>query len=289
MLKTRKNDLDLSLAFSPCPNDTFIFFAIAYNLIDCEGIEFKIRLADVETLNQKAKAGVFDISKLSFAAIGYLQDRYSLLRSGAALGRGCGPLIVAKPGFNINKLKLKKIAVPGLWTTANLLLCLYLSKKPDVYPISFEQIMPSVEQGIFDAGVIIHEGRFTYKKYGLELIVDLGSWWEAETSLPIPLGGIAIRKGISAETVKKIERIIRESVLYAYKNRNKADDYIKKHAQELAPSVIRQHIDLYVNEFTLDLGDEGEEAVKTLFKIARERGILPLRANSKRQKTKVDL
>ncbi len=265
----------LTLGYSTCPNDTFIFYALAHNLIDCAGLTFKIELADVETLNQRAKRGVFDISKLSFAAIGHLLDRYVLLRSGAALGRGCGPIVVARPGFDLKKLKTKKVAVPGMWTTACMLLGLYLSGKPDVVPISFDKIMPAVQKGDFDFGVIIHEGRFTYKEYGLISLIDLGEWWEQKTLLPVPLGGIAIRRDINPEITRKVERAIRKSVIYAFNNRTKADDYVKRHAQEMTSAVIRQHIDLYVNEFTLDAGDEGEEAINRFFAMARDRGILP--------------
>ncbi len=266
---------NLRLGYSTCPNDTFIFYALAHNLIDCTELTFEIELADVETLNQRARRGAFDISKLSFAAIGYLLDKYGLLRSGAALGRGCGPVVVARPGFDLKKLKTKKIAVPGMWTTACMLLGLYLSGKPDAVPMSFDKIMPAVQNGDFDFGVIIHEGRFTYKEYGLIGLVDLGEWWEQKTSLPVPLGGIAMRRDIADRTAGRAERAIRESVMYAFNNRTKADNYIKRYAQEMTLAVIHQHIDLYVNEFTLDAGDEGEEAINKLFVMARDRGILP--------------
>ena len=266
---------NLKLGYSTCPNDTFIFYALAHNLINCAELAFEIELADVETLNQRARRGVFDISKLSFATIGCLLDRYGLLRSGAALGRGCGPVVVARPGFDLKKLKTKKIAVPGMWTTACMLLGLYLSEKPDAVPMPFDRIMPAVQNGDFDFGVIIHEGRFTYKEYGLISLVDLGEWWEQKTSLPVPLGGIAIRRDIATKTALKVERAIRESVIYAFNNRIKADNYIKRHAREMTLAAIHQHIDLYVNEFTLDAGDEGEEAINKLFAMARDRAVLP--------------
>ena len=268
-------DKKIKLAYSTCPNDTFIFYALAHNLIDCRGLKFEIELADVETLNQKAKAGVYDISKLSFAAIGHLIEKYALLRSGAALGRGCGPLLVAKPGFDVEQLPSKKIAVPGMWTTACMLLGLYLSIKPNSVPMPFEQIMPAVQRDEYECGVIIHEGRFTYEEYGLVSIVDLGEWWEEKTSLPVPLGGIAVRRDITSMVTRKIEHSIQSSVEYSFNHRNEADNYIKKYAQEMSSEVIRRHIDLYVNDFTLNLGKEGEEAVNTLFRMARNSKILP--------------
>ena len=268
-------DRKLKLAYSTCPNDTFIFYALAHNLIDCSGLKFEIKLADVETLNQCAKSGAFDISKLSFAAIGHLMEKYALLRSGAAIGRGCGPLLLAKPGFDIEQLSLKKIAVPGMWTTASMLLGLYLSEKPRAVPMPFEQIMPAIQRGEYDCGVIIHEGRFTYREYDLVSIIDLGEWWEEKTSLPIPLGGIAVRRDITSAVARKIEDSIRSSMEYSFNHRKEADDYIKRYAQEMSSKVIRQHIDLYVNEFTLNLGKEGEEAVKMLFRMARDSKILP--------------
>ena len=266
---------NLTLGYSTCPNDTFIFYALAHNLIERRGLQFRIKLADVETLNQQARAGVFDISKLSFAAIGHLLDTYGVLRSGSALGRGCGPLVVARSGFNLNQIDSKKIAVPGMWTTACMLLGLYLSKKPDVVPMPFDLIMPAVEIGDLDFGLIIHEGRFTYKNYGLICLLDLGKWWEEKTSLPIPLGGIAIRRDIAPETARRVESAIRESTLYGFKHRTETDGYVKKYAGEMSPAVIRRHIDLYVNEFTVEIGEQGKEAIEALFEMARSRGILP--------------
>lgn len=265
----------LSLAYSTCPNDTFIFYALANKIIDCKDIEFDIKLADVETLNQQAKANIFDISKLSFAAVGHFLDAYQLLNVGTALGRGCGPLVVAKPEFDINTLNSKKVAAPGSLTTAFMLLNLYLSKKPNAIFMPFDQIMPAVQSGEADFGVIIHEGRFTYENYGLVSIVDLGKWWEQKTALPIPLGCIAIRRNISVAIAKKVENIIKKSLTYSLNNRNKAFYYIKQHAQEISSDVINQHINLYVNEFTMEIGREGKQAVNTLFEMAISRNILP--------------
>ena len=265
----------LTLGYSTCPNDTFIFYALAHNMINCGGLEFKVELADVETLNQHAGAGLFDVSKLSFAAIGHLLHTYGLLRSGAALGLGCGPLVIARPGFDLKQINSKKVAVPGMWTTAHMLLGLYLSEKPDVISMPFDRIMPAVSSGDIDFGVIIHEGRFTYKEYDLISLIDLGRWWEYKTSLPIPLGGIAIRRDFPAETARKVEEAIRESVLYALNNRTATDDYVKKYAREMSPSVIRRHIDLYVNDFSVDIGKKGGDAIEKLFSMARAKGMLP--------------
>ncbi|QTA83450.1 Menaquinone biosynthesis family protein [Desulfonema limicola] len=270
----------LSLGYSPCPNDTFIFYALAHNKIDLHDLEFSIKLEDVETLNQYAKKGMLDISKLSFAAIGHVQETYALLRSGAALGRGCGPLIVAKKGIELSDLKNINIAVPGMWTTACLLLRLFLETQPKIRAMTFDQIMPGIARGDFDAGVIIHEGRFTYENYGLTCLADLGQWWEQKKSLPIPLGGIAIRRDIDLETAIKVQTAIHESTAYAFSHKNETDEYIQSHAQEMSDHVIKQHIELYVNDFTLNLDHEGETAVNTLFKEAENLGIIPRHTKS---------
>ncbi|GBC62818.1 1,4-dihydroxy-6-naphthoate synthase [Desulfonema ishimotonii] len=265
----------LTLGYSTCPNDTFLFYALAHKKVDCGDLDFDITLADVETLNQDARSGTFDTSKLSFAAIGHLQDTYGLLRSGAALGRGCGPLIITRPGFDPARLSSVKIAVPGLWTTACMLLGLYLEDPPDVVPMTFDRIMPAVAAGEYEAGVIIHEGRFTFGNYGLERLADLGEWWEEKTGLPIPLGGIAIRRDLGQDVARVAERAIRDSVACAFADRNAPAPYIRKYAQEMEDAVVQQHIDLYVNDFTLNLGPEGEKAVETLFRLAGTYGLIP--------------
>lgn len=272
-----KDKTNLSLAYSTCPNDTFLFHALATGLIDLKGLSYNITLDDVETLNQKAKQSVYDISKLSFAAMGHLQDTYGLLRSGAALGRGCGPLVIAKPD-QAKDLKTSKdvtIAVPGLYTTANLLLGLYMGRQTHVTPMVFDEIMPAVAKGDCDYGLIIHEGRFTYPSHGLCQVVDLGEWWESETGLPIPLGGIAVKRDLPSKTIETIEQSISESVSYAFQNPEASDDYVKTHARELSDDVIRQHIQLYVNDFTVNLGQEGTLAVENFFDLARSNGVLP--------------
>jgi len=267
---------NLSLGYSTCPNDTLAFYALAHEKIDMAGLEYDIQLADVEQLNQRARRGILDVTKLSFAALGNLLDTYGLLRSGAALGRGCGPLVVARPGIGLDALDSRPVAVPGLWTTAAMLLGLYASPSKLV-PMGFEAIMPSLQRGDLDIGVIIHEGRFTYREYGLECLLDLGDWWERTTGLPIPLGCIAVRRNLPPETIGKVERSIRESVAYGLENRSQPMSYVTGHAQELAPRVIEQHIDLYVNHFTVELGTEGERAVETLFQMAERKGMLSKR------------
>lgn len=265
----------LTLAYSPCPNDTYIFYALAHRKIELGDLKFDISLHDVEHLNQAAKSGAVDISKLSFAAIGHLMDDYGLLRTGAALGRGCGPLIVARPGTELSTIHRGNIAVPGLWTTANLLLGLFMNHRPKVTAMRFDTIMPAVSEGRCDFGVIIHEGRFTYHHYGLECLLDLGRWWETETGLPIPLGGIAARRHLPEAVIRQVEAAILQSIAYARCHPQRTDAYIKAHAQELTDSVIHQHIDLYVNDFSFDIGNQGEAAIAALFERARGRGILP--------------
>jgi 1,4-dihydroxy-6-naphthoate synthase len=264
----------LSLAFSPCPNDTYIFYALTHKKVVIDDLYFNAALHDVEYLNQAAKKNLFDVTKLSFGAIGHLIDRYVLLNAGAALGRGCGPLIVARKGVDLSRLVKKKIAVPGLWTTAYLLMSLCMKNPPEVVPMPFDQIMPAIQKGEYDGGVIIHEGRFTYADYGLTCLMDLGEWWEAETSLPIPLGGIAIRRDIPRQIAVQVEKSIRESILYANQNPHAADAYIQSHAQEISQEVIDRHIGLYVNEFSLDLGIQGRAAIEKLFSRAIAKGIM---------------
>ncbi len=265
----------LKLAYSTCPNDTFIFHALAERLVNMRELAFTIDLADVEALNQAAARGIYAVSKLSFAAIGHLQGRYRILESGAALGRGCGPLVVARPDFDPAALAQARIAVPGHWTTANLLLGLYLEGDVPVEAMPFDQIMPAVSRGTADAGVIIHEGRFTYPEHGLTCLVDLGQWWEDETGHPIPLGAIAVREDIAPDTALNANRVIRSSIEYAYAHEKASDVYIRKHAQEMTTEVIRQHIALYVNRYSIQLGSEGKMAVKELFSRAASSGLFP--------------
>lgn len=261
----------VKLGFSPCPNDTFIFHAMTHSLIDTAGYSFDTVITDVEELNSLATDGITDITKLSFHAWLRMKDSYDLLKSGAALGFGCGPLLVSKSGIIGSE---SVIAVPGELTTAALLLRLYMPGASNLEFTRFDNILPRVASGKYDAGVIIHEGRFVYKEYGLKQIIDLGEWWEKETGMPIPLGCIAVKRSLGPEIKSAAERMIRESVQYAFSHREESSDFIKEHAAEMDDNVMRQHIALYVNRFSVDLGDEGLEAVRVLETLAYERGII---------------
>lgn len=264
----------LSLGYSPCPNDTYIFHALIHGLIPCADLTFKERLEDVETLNQLALQGALDLTKISFHAFGHLRDRYVLLRSGAALGRGCGPLIVADGATTLEQLKGKTIAIPGQLTTANLLLQLYSGGIDKLLILPFDQIIDAVRQGRAAAGVIIHESRFTYQQYGLQQLLDLGQWWEEETGYPIPLGGILAKRSLGEEQIRQVDQALRNSIEYARKHPQEAANYIRQHAQELDETVIRQHIDLYVNDYSIDLGDDGLAAINCLMDKAEQVGII---------------
>jgi 1,4-dihydroxy-6-naphthoate synthase len=263
-----------TLAYSPCPNDTYIFYAMIHQEVTCDNLYFDVIHADVEQLNQAAKQGQYDITKLSFHAMGHLLGNYTILKTGAALGYNCGPLIVAPKGCDQSVLNANIIAVPGIWTTANLLLGLYLKNNPNVTPMSFETIMPAIQQRKCVAGVIIHEGRFTYHNYGLTCLMDLGKWWEDETGLPVPLGCIALKRNLSYLSAS-IEQCMKNSLNFSKRHPEKATKYIKQHAQETSDDVIRQHIDLYVNNDTSYLSKTGMRAIETLFERARSLGLIP--------------
>lgn len=267
--------MNISLGYSPCPNDTFIFGALANNMIDTGDFVFSIRLEDVETLNRLCGEKRLDVSKISIAALAHFLDDYALLPSGGALGRGCGPLVVAAPGARLEDMAQNVIAVPGTLTTAHLLLSLFLGHRPSVIAMSFETIMPAVKRGDYPYGVIIHEGRFTYENYGLRCLLDLGEWWEQETGLPIPLGGIAIRRNLGKKAAGEIDGLIRLSLAFARENPLQLQEYIRRHAQEMEEEVIEEHIGLYVNDFSMDLGVEGKRAVNRLLHAAADTGLLP--------------
>lgn len=265
----------LTLGYSPCPNDTFIFHALVHGKISLPGITIRERLEDVETLNRLALAGSLDLTKVSYHALGHLRRDYVLLRSGGALGRGCGPLVVARTETDMAHLRGKPIAIPGTLTTANLLLQLYGAGFEEVRPMPFHTIMGAVASGEVEAGVIIHESRFTFGDHALVQVADLGRWWEEETGLPIPLGGILARRSLGPQLIGEIDRALKESVRHAFDHPEDSRTYIKAHAQEIAEEVIAGHISLYVNDFSLDLGTEGEHAVRELFARAEARGIIP--------------
>ncbi|MBI5213894.1 MAG: 1,4-dihydroxy-6-naphthoate synthase [Nitrospirae bacterium] len=278
----------ISIGFSPCPNDTFIFYALVNKKIDVKGIDINPVIEDVETLNRLAIKKALDVTKISCHAFYYLQDNYNFLRSGGAFGRGCGPLLVADKNFKFQisnfKFQNLKIAIPGELTTAFLLLNLYLSSpqgglRPkgsstnsslSFIAMPFYEIINAVSEGKADAGLIIHESRFTYPDYGLEKVIDLGDWWEKETGLPIPLGGIIAKKSLGMPAVKTIESLIRASVEYSMLHRDEVMPYIKQYSQELSEDVVMKHISLYVNDYTIDIGAEGENALRELFKKARK-------------------
>ena len=265
----------LTLGFSPCPNDTFIFGALATGKLEIPGFQLEIIHEDVETLNKLAREAFLDFTKISFHAFALVVKSYALLRSGAALGRGCGPLVVAREPRDMDSLRGEAIAIPGELTTANLLLQLYGEGFAHVLPMSYETIMPRLQRGEFAAGVVIHEGRFTYHHHGLHQVLDLGGWWEETQDLPIALGGILVRRALGCEVAKVIEDAIRHSLNFARQNSEEIWSYIKAHAQEMDDEAIRQHIDLYVNEYSFDLGEEGRLAIKTLLELAYKRDLLP--------------
>ncbi|HEY0026111.1 MAG TPA: 1,4-dihydroxy-6-naphthoate synthase [Longimicrobium sp.] len=268
-------DRTLTLGYSPCPNDTFIFHALVHGVIRADGLRFSERLEDVETLNRLAAGAELDVTKISYGAAPSLLRDYVLLRSGGALGRGCGPLIVARRELSRDELRAARIAIPGRNTTANLLLRLFA---PDAQPgteLVYSDIMPAVARGDVDAGLIIHESRFTYPQRGLLKVADLGEWWEQTTGHPIPLGGIMARRALGDETIRRIDEAIRRSVEHAFAQPDASRDYVRAHAQEMDDAVAKQHIDLYVNRFSVDLGAKGEAAVRELFARAAQAGILP--------------
>jgi 5,8-dihydroxy-2-naphthoate synthase len=265
----------LALGYSPCPNDTFIFYALVHGRIPLPGIRIREQLADVETLNQLALHGALELTKISYHAFGHLRDRYVLLRSGGALGRGCGPLVIAPRPLMMEDLRGRRIAIPGRLTTANLLLQLYGEGFDNLLVLPFDQVMPAILRGEAEAGVIIHESRFTYRQLGLCQVLDLGAWWETVSGLPIPLGGILARRDLGTALIHTLEEALAASVDYAFAHPREPRDYIKRHSQELADEVIDSHIGLYVNDFSLALGQEGESAVAELLRRAEDRGIVP--------------
>ena len=269
--------MTLSLGFSPCPNDCFMFDAIVNRRIDLEGLEFSVRLADVEALNESAFAGEADITKLSYHAYAYCTANYVLLDAGSALGRNCGPLLISQREISQREIAEGgvRIAIPGKYTTANFLLGLAFPNARDKTPLLFSAIEPALLNGEFDAGLIIHENRFTYEAKGLKKIIDLGEFWEAETGAPIPLGGIVITRGLPDAVKQSVNRVLRRSVEYAFAHRDASLPFVREHAQEMSEEVMYKHIDLYVNEFSVDLGAEGRRAVELLFDKAGVTGIIP--------------
>jgi 1,4-dihydroxy-6-naphthoate synthase len=269
--------MTLTLGFSPCPNDCFMFDAMVHGRIDCEGLDFSVRMADIEALNASAFAGEADITKLSFHAYAHCADNYVLLDAGSALGRNCGPLLISRRAISTEEVAAGqlRIAIPGKYTTANFLLGLAFPDATNKTECLFSEIEEALLDGTFDAGLIIHENRFTYEARGLKKIIDLGEYWEQETGAAIPLGGIVIRRALPADVQQRVNRVMRRSVEYACAHRADSLPYVRDHAQEMSEDVMYRHIDLYVNEYSIDLGAEGRRAVETLFERARAAAVIP--------------
>lgn len=266
--------MKLTLGFSPCPNDTFIFDAMVNGKMDTKGLSFDYVMEDVETLNQWAKEGKLDITKLSYNTFLHTVDTYALLHSGSALGKGVGPLLIAKKPLNLANAANLKIAIPGINTTANLLLSLALPGAKNKTEVLFSEIEQSVLDGKYDAGLIIHESRFTYAQKGLVKLMDLGDWWENEMKAAIPLGGIVMKRSFDKELIATVDAIIKESIALSWKQYPELTSFVTENAQEMEEQVMRKHIDLYVNEYTTDLGTEGRAAIHTLFEQAKKAGLL---------------
>lgn len=276
--------MELSLGFSPCPNDTFIFDALIHQKIDTQGLQFKVQYEDVETLNQKALAAELDITKLSFHAFAYVADTYALLDAGSALGFGVGPLLICadekftqmKPNETIPFPKVK-VGIPGKLTTANFLLGIAFPELTDKHEMVFSEIEQAVTNKRMDLGLIIHENRFTYHERGLHKVIDLGDYWEQKTGCAIPLGGIVIKRNLDDKLKNTVNTLIRKSVEYAFAHPEENKDFIKQHAQEMDDEVIQKHIDLYVNQYSIDLGIEGRKAIDYLFRFADDAQLIPTR------------
>ena len=262
--------MTLTLGYSPCPNDCFIFDALVHKKIDTEGLDFNVQLEDVETLNRKALNGELDITKLSFHAYAYAIEKYILLRTGSALGFNCGPLLISKKEIKDATKEIKTVAIPGKLTTANFLLSLAFPHLKHKVEYVFNEIEDAVLDEKVDAGLIIHENRFTYQQKGLKKIMDLGEFWESLIHAPIPLGGIVIKRNLPEELQQQVNQLIKKSVEFAFANPESSMPYVHKHAQEMEESVMKQHIQLYVNNFSIDLGDIGINAVQLMFNKAKE-------------------
>jgi 1,4-dihydroxy-6-naphthoate synthase len=267
--------MKLTLGFSPCPNDTFIFDAMVHGRIDTEGLEFEYFLADVEELNRKALTSEVDITKISYHAYAYAAQNYLILDSGSALGHRNGPLLISKRIIRQSELVSSRIAIPGRYTTANLLFSIAWPGAVNKTEYLFSDIVDALLRDEVDAGLIIHETRFTYYKKGLHKIADLGEYWEKLTGLPIPLGSIVINRKIPYDVAQKVNRIVRKSLEYAYKDSFASYDFVSGNAKEMDSTVMNNHIKLFVNEFTLNLGRKGKEAINTLFRIAAEKKVIP--------------
>ncbi len=270
--------MTLTLGFSPCPNDTFIFDALIHHKIDTEGLDFEVFFDDVETLNQKALRAELDISKLSFHAFAHVYDQYELLDAGSALGFGVGPMLISKNEYlanhpdNLNKDL--RVGIPGKYTTANFLLGIAFPHLVEKQEMVFSEIEQSLLDEKIDLGLIIHENRFTYMDKGLHKVMDLGNYWEQQTGCAIPLGGIVINRKLDRKLKEKVNRILRKSVEYAFANPKSGIEFIRHHAQEMSEEVMYKHIELYVNKYSVDLGPEGRKAIDVMFDLAQKNGLI---------------
>jgi len=265
----------MTLGYSPCPNDCFIFDALVHKKIDTGNLAFEEKLEDIETLNKWAFEVKLDLTKISFHAYAYVADNYQFLHSGGALGNNCGPILISKNPYQLSDIKNLKIVIPGKLTTANFLLSLAFPDAKNKTELLFSKIENKVLSGEFDAGLIIHENRFTYQQKGLKKIIDLGEWWESSYHAPIPLAGIAIKRNLPDEIKQKTSELIRKSVEFAFVNPKSSYYYVKQHAQEMDEEVRNKHIALYVNDFSIDFGDKGRQAIEQMYSIAMKHKIIP--------------
>ena len=267
---------EVSVAHSPDSDDAFMFYGLATNKVRVPGLKFSHTLSDIETLNRKAREAFYDLTAISFHAYPYLQENYALLSSGGSVGEGYGPMIVASKEYTVEQIKKKKIAVPGTLTTAYLVLKLFAPEiQTEVVP--FDQIIPQIIDGRYEAGLIIHEGQLTYAKSGLQRIVDFGKWWRDQTGLPLPLGGNAIKRELGTELMREVSQALKESIQYALDHRDEALEYAMQFARDLDRQLAGRFVSMYVNERTLDYGDEGRQAIARLLEMGYEHGIIPHR------------
>lgn len=263
--------MTISLGFSPCPNDTFIFDALVNHKIDTQGLEFEVALEDVQTLNEWAKQGRLDVSKISYGVLPLVLPQYILLNSGGALGKGVGPLLISKDAsITTTSVSHKTIAIPGVNTTAHMLFSLAFPEAKQKHFKVFHEIEQAVLNEEVDLGVIIHENRFTYQEKGLHKVIDLGDYWESQLHVPIPLGGIVAKRSLDKTLAQQIDKLIQQSLQYAFDHYPFITDYVKQHAQEMSETVMKQHIDLYVNNYSLQLGEEGKKAVDQMLQVYRQ-------------------
>lgn len=275
--------MKITIGFSTCPNDTFMFDAMVHGKVHTHGFEFDITLADIFHLNQMAMAGELDMVKISYNTYGRILDQYQLLDSGSALGHNCGPLLISKKDISVQDIVEQNLVVgiPGKNTTANLLMGYYAPEVKNKQELIFHEIMPALVNDEIDAGVIIHENRFTYQDFGLKLIQDLGEYWESKTRLPIPLGAIVARKSLGEDIIRKLQITLRDSVEFAFLHPQSSQSYVSSYAQEMDQAVMKAHIDLYVNEFSVSLGREGISAVREVLTAGEKMGLYPAGTHSK--------